>query len=239
MKTEKKKYLENLESSDDEEPICIPKKKKEVVSAVPDQKEIELPKKPVKGHRVELIKDALSIANNEKVVPIQKKPKAKKQVVVESSEEESEEEVAPEPVKPVKAKRQVSEATKENLRKGREALKLYWEQKRAEKQEIAEKYAIKKANSAIKQKLKIKKDMGCEDMSSSDEEPVMIVKKPTKPEKKKKSSKKKQTIIIQQQSDDSSDEEDEVIYKTKTIKQEPKVVAQQPSAPQKRDIVFF
>ena len=235
MKTEKKKYLENLESSDDEEPICIPKKKKEVVSAVPDQKEIELPKKPVKGHHVELIKD---IVHNEIVTPIQKKAKAKKQVVVESSEEESEEEVAPEPVKPVKAKRQVSEATKENLRKGREALKLYWEQRRAEKQEIAEKYAIKKANSAIKKKLQIKKDMGCEDMSSSDEEPVMIVKKPTKPEKKK-SSKKKQTIIIQQQSDDSSDEEDEVIYKTKTIKQEPKVVAQQPNVPQKRDIVFF
>ena len=135
----------------------------------------------------------------------------------------------------------MSEATKENLRKGREALKLYWEEQRQKKEEMAEKYAIKKANKLINQKMKIKKELACEDMSSDEEEPVMIVKQEKK--KPSKKPKKKQTIIIQQESDDSEEEEEEPIYKTKTLKKQPQQQPQQQpqkqQSQQKTEIIFF
>jgi hypothetical protein len=225
---EKKKYLENLESSDDEEPIYIPKGKKGVVSARPDQDPPKTPKLSIKKPDIQPIKD---IEYDEPETP---KPKVKK------VKEHPVQAVEMVDVKPVKKKREVSEATKENLRKGREALKLYWEEQRQKKEEMAEKYAIKKANKIINQKMKIKKELACEDMSSEEEEPMMIVKQ----EKKKPSKKpaRKQTIIIQQEPDESEEEDEEPIYKTKTMKKQNKEVYHEPvqqNPLQKNQIVFF
>ena len=232
---EKKKYLETLESSDDEEQIYIPKGKKGASSAAQDQTRAKNDELSVKKHDEKLIKTIISdIANTEK----QPKPKKTEKVEPEKAVEMTE-------AKPARKKREISEATKENLRKGREALKLYWEGQRQKKEELAEKYAIKKANKAINQKMKIKKELACEDMSSDEEDPIIFSKpEPVREEKpvKKKSSKKKQTIIIQQQSDSSSDEDSEPIIMSKTTKNKPKdnPLPPPPSGPpQKRDIVFF
>ena len=96
---------------------------------------------------------------------------------------------------------QVGENTKKALEAGRAKLKENWELKRKEKAELMEKYATKKANAKLKEKLKIKKMMGCEDLSSDEEEPIKVVKE-TKP-------KKKQTIIIKEE----SESEEEIIVK--------------------------
>lgn len=223
---EKKKYLENLESSDDEEPIYIAKGKKGVARSTPDQEQPKPPKLSIKKPDIQPIKD---IEYNEPEPPISKpKPKTKKQPVQVLEMVD---------IQPVKKKREVSEATKENLRKGREALKLYWEEQRQKKEEMAEKYAIKKANKIINQKMKIKKDLGCAEMSSEEEEPMMIIKQEKKKPVKKQ---KKQTIIIQQEPDDTEDEEEEPIYKTKTMKKENKPVHHEhPASQQKNHIIFF
>ena len=237
---EKKKYLENLESSDDEEPIYIPKGKKGAVSARPDQEPPKTPKLSIKKPDIQPIKDiedyeptSLRYAGRASE-PETPKPKVKK------VKEQPVQAVEMVDAKPVKKKREVSEATKENLRKGREALKLYWEEQRQKKEEMAEKYAIKKANKIINQKMKIKKELACEEMSSEEEEPMMIVKQ----EKKKlvKKPVRKQTIIIQQEPDDSEEEDEEPIYKTKTMKKQNKEVYHEPvqqNPLQKNQIVFF
>ena len=72
-------------------------------------------------------------------------------------------------------KRILSDKTKDALKKGREKLANKWINDRERNEELKEKYAIKKANKIIKQKLKIKKDMGAEDLDSEDEEPIKIV----------------------------------------------------------------
>ena len=97
-------------------------------------------------------------------------------------------------------KRILSDKTKDALKKGREKLANKWINDRERNEELKEKYAIKKANKIIKQKLKIKKDMGAEDLDSEDEEPIKIV-QPKKP--------KKQVIVLPTE----SDSEDEIIIK--------------------------
>jgi hypothetical protein len=59
-------------------------------------------------------------------------------------------------------KRIISDKTKDALKKGRDKLAEKWIQDREKREELKEKYAIKKANKIIKQKLKLKKDLGAE-----------------------------------------------------------------------------
>ncbi len=61
-------------------------------------------------------------------------------------------------------KRILSDKTKDALKKGREKLANKWINDRERNEELKEKYAIKKANKIIKEKLIIKKDMGAEDL---------------------------------------------------------------------------
>ena len=84
-------------------------------------------------------------------------------------------------------RRILSDKTKDALKKGRDKLAEKWIQDREKREELKEKYAIKKANKIIKQKLKLKKDMGAEELDSEDEEPIKIV-QPKKP--------KKQQVIV-------------------------------------------
>ena len=95
----------------------------------------------------------------------------------------------------------MSDKTKDALKKGREKLANKWIQDRERNDELKEKYAIKKANKIIKEKLKIKKDMGVEELDSEDEEPIKIV-QPKKP-------KKQQVIVLPTE----SDSEEEIIIK--------------------------
>ena len=123
-------------------------------------------------------------------------------------------------------KRILSDKTKDALKKGREKLANKWINDRERNEELKEKYAIKKANKIIKQKLKIKKDMGAEDLDSTDEEPIKIV--------QPKKAKKQQVIVLPTE----SDSEDEIIIKKdKKIK---KVVEQKiEPIKTKPNIVFY
>ena len=96
-------------------------------------------------------------------------------------------------------KRILSDKTKDALKKGRDKLAEKWIQDREKREELKEKYAIKKANKIIKQKLKLKKDMGAEELDSEDEEPIKIV--------QPKKSKKQQVIVLPSE----SDSEEEII----------------------------
>jgi hypothetical protein len=147
-----------------------------------------------------------------------KAPKIK--VVKEETIEEMPEE------KP-KKKRVVNEKTLEALAKGREKLKNNWEEGKKRREELNEKYAIKKANKLIKEKMNIKKSLGVQDLDSEEEEPIKIV-QPKKP-------KKKQMIIL----DPESESEEEIVYK-KPIKQQPKQEIK-PVIEQKQNprIIFF
>lgn len=109
-------------------------------------------------------------------------------------------------------KGQLSDKTKESLAKGREKLNAKWEEDRKRKEELTEKYAIKKANKIIKEKLGIKKQMGITEDDTEEEEPLKVI-QPIKP-------KKKQTIILPEK----SDSEEEVVYK----KPKPKIEIPQP-----------
>ena len=123
-------------------------------------------------------------------------------------------------------KRILSDKTKDALKKGREKLANKWIQDRERNDELKEKYAIKKANKIIKEKLKIKKDMGVEDLDSEDEEPIKIV-QPKKP-------KKQQVIVLPTESDS---EEEIIIKKDKKIK---KVIEQKiEPIKTKPSIVFY
>jgi hypothetical protein len=126
-------------------------------------------------------------------------------------------------------KGQLSEKTKDALAKGREKLNKKWEEDRNEKAQLIEKYAIKKANKKIKEKLGIKKQMGISEEDTEEEEPIKVI-QPIKP-------KKKQTIILPEQ----SDSEEEIVYKkAPTVKKDVKPVIKEPE-PIKESlrIVFF
>jgi len=90
-------------------------------------------------------------------------------------------------------RRILSDKTKDALKKGRDKLAEKWIQDREKREELKEKYAIKKANKIIKQKLKLKKDMGAEELDSEDEEPIKIV--------QPKKAKKQQVIVLPSESD--------------------------------------
>ena len=98
-------------------------------------------------------------------------------------------------------KGQLTEKQKETLAKGRNKLASNWEETKKRKEELTEKYAIKKANKLIKEKLAIKKQMGVAEDDTEEEEPVKII-QPKKP-------KKKQTIVLPVE----SDSEEEIVYK--------------------------
>jgi hypothetical protein len=98
-------------------------------------------------------------------------------------------------------RRSLTDKTKEALKKGREKLAEKWINDRIRNDELKDKYAIKKANKLIKQKMKLKKQMNAEDLDSEDEEPIKLI-QPKKP-------KKQQIIVLPIESDD----EDEIIIK--------------------------
>ena len=105
-----------------------------------------------------------------------------------------------------KAKRQVSQKTLDALAKGREKLKEKWSNDKVQKEELKEVYAIKKANKVIKQKLKIKENIGVEDEDDEPEQPIKLI-QPIK--------KKKQQII---RLPEISDDEEEIIIKKESKK---------------------
>ena len=104
-----------------------------------------------------------------------------------------------------KGKRQVSQKTLDALARGREKLKEKWTNDKVKNDELKEIYAIKKVNKVIKQKLKIKENIGVEDLDDEPEQPIKLI-QPIK--------KKKQQII---RLPEISDDEEEIV-----IKKEPK-----------------
>jgi hypothetical protein len=104
-----------------------------------------------------------------------------------------------------KGKRQVSQKTLDALARGREKLKEKWTNDKVKNDELKEIYAIKKVNKVIKQKLKIKENIGVEDLDDEPEQPIKLI----QPIKKKK----QQVIRLPEISDD----EEEIV-----IKKEPK-----------------
>jgi hypothetical protein len=110
-----------------------------------------------------------------------------------------------EPKKP-RAKRVVSEKTKEALAKGRDKLAEKWKNDKVKNEELKEMYAIKKANKVIKQKMKIKEQVGAIELDSEPEEPVKII--------QQKKAKKKQIIVLPPE----SDSEEEIVIKKESNK---------------------
>lgn len=148
--------------------------------------------------------------------------------VQEIKEIETKEDSITAPKKRGAKKGQLSEKTKEALAKGREKLSNRWQEDRKEKEELIEKYSIKKANKKLKEKLNIKKSLGVDEDDSEEEEPIKII-QPKKP-------KKKQTIILP----DISDSEEEIVYKKE--KKEKKIsppVCQTPKQNEGLKIVFY
>jgi hypothetical protein len=124
-------------------------------------------------------------------------------------------------------KRILSDKTKDALKKGRDKLAEKWIQDRERNEELKSKYAIKKANKIIKEKLKIKKEMGVEDLDSEDEEPIKII--------QPKKAKKQQVIVLPTE----SDSEDEIIIKKdKKIKKVVEPIKTEPIKT-KPNIVFY
>ena len=109
-------------------------------------------------------------------------------------------------LKPKRAKRVVSEKTKEALKLGREKLAEKWKVDKVKNEELKEKYVVKKANKIIKQKLKIKEQIGAIDLDSDEEEPIKLV--------QQKKPKKKQIIILPPE----SDSEEEIVLKKESKK---------------------
>jgi len=120
-------------------------------------------------------------------------------------------------------KGQVGEKTQEALKAGREKLKEKWDEDRKRQEELTQKYAIKKANALIREKLELKKKLGCEHMDSEDEEPLVVV--------QPKKAKKKQTIILPVE----SDSEEEIVVKkaSKKTTSKPEPEPQQKPQPEK------
>jgi len=106
-----------------------------------------------------------------------------------------------EPIQAPKKKRVVSQATLDALKKGREALNKKWQEDKVKNKELEEKYAVKKANKIIKQKMNIKKKYDVDENDTEEEEPIII--------KQEKKPKKKQIIMMAPE----SDSEEEIIYK--------------------------
>lgn len=108
-------------------------------------------------------------------------------------------------IQAVKTKRVMNDKQKENLAKGREkakeTLRLKREQAQKDKEELIEQMAIKKANSLIKSKLKLKKDFKLEEADDEDEDIIVPI-QPKKP-------KKKQIVYLPPE----SDSEEEIVYK--------------------------
>ena len=125
-------------------------------------------------------------------------------------------------------RRSLTDKTKEALKKGREKLAEKWVNDRVRNDKLKDKYAIKKANKLIKQKMKLKKQMGAEDLDSDDEEPIKLI--------QPKKQKKQQVIVLPIE----SDSEDEIIIK-KEKKSNKKVI--EPitieSIKNKPNIVFY
>jgi len=96
-----------------------------------------------------------------------------------------------------KAKRKVSQKTLDALARGREKLKEKWTNDKVKNDELKEVYAIKKANKVIKQKLKIKENIGVEDEDDIEEQPIKLI----QPIKKKK----QQIIRLTEISDDKEE----------------------------------
>jgi hypothetical protein len=163
----------------------------------------------------------------------------KKIVSQEVEVEEPRKEVVDEDINNIQApkvKREITIGQRDTLKKGREALKLKKEQQKKEKEEYLQKLAIKKTNTVIKPKMKLKKDFGLDPEDSEEEEPIIQV--------QPKKSKKKQIVYLPPE----SDSEEEIIYKkapknNKELKynKEPKVPQTQPyvEIEQKPRIVFF
>ncbi len=137
-----------------------------------------------------------------------------------------------EPIQAPKKKKVVSEATKQALAKGREALNAKWEADRIKNKELEDKYAIKKANKIIKHKMNIKKKYDINESDTEEEEPVKIIQK-QKP--------KKQVIIFPAP---ESDSEEEIILKKAPKKkqeapQQPPPAQTPPPQQQKFNIMFY
>ena len=124
-------------------------------------------------------------------------------------------------------KRVLNDKTKDALKKGRDKLAEKWIQDRERNEELKSKYAIKKANKIIKEKLKIKKEMGVEELDSEDEEPIKII--------QPKKAKKQQVIVLPTE----SDSEDEIIIKKdKKVKKVGEPIKTEPIKT-KPNIVFY
>lgn len=127
-----------------------------------------------------------------------------------------------------KAKRQVSQKTLDALARGREKLKEKWSNDKVKNEELKEVYAIKKANKVIKQKLKIKENIGVEDEDDEPEQPIKLI----QPIKKKK----QQIIRLPEISDD---EEEIIIKKESKKKAQPQQQYPAPQIQEKPKLLFF
>jgi len=126
-----------------------------------------------------------------------------------------------------KKKRVVSEKTLEALKKGREALNKKWQEDKVKNKELEEKYAIKKANKIIKQKMNIKKKYDVDENDTEEEEPIII--------KQEKKPKKKQIIMMPPE----SDSEEEIVYKKPSKPRQQQVSPPQPQPAPAGRIFFF
>ena len=126
-----------------------------------------------------------------------------------------------------KSKRKVSQKTLDALKKGREKLSEKWKNDKIKNDELKEVYAIKKVNKIIKQKLKIKENIGVDQEEDDEpEHPIKLV----QPIKKKK----QQIITLPLISDD---EEEIIIKKPSKLKKEVSVLQPQPN--DKPKLIFF
>jgi hypothetical protein len=92
------------------------------------------------------------------------------------------------------------------LKKGREKLAEKWKNDKVKNEELKEKYVVKKANKIIKQKLKIKENIGDIELDSEEEEPIKLI--------QQKKPRKKQIIVLPPE----SDSEEEIVLKKESKK---------------------
>jgi hypothetical protein len=158
------------------------------------------------------------------------KVKPPEPVVSSDTEEEPEPEPAPEPVKPVKAKRQVPQSVLDNLKKGRELL------------------AVKKKNQVIqKQELKVAKKKEKVDKKQKEQELLEEIVKPLKQSKNEtlikkakllaKKKLKEQKILELSMSDVSSSETELPKQNVRQIRRPPPTP--QPPIPETPRFIFY
>ncbi len=129
------------------------------------------------------------------------------EIITQSKQPEPQQVEQPvEKIKKPRAKRVVNEKTLEALKKGREKLAEKWKNDKIVNEELKEKYVIKKANKVIKNKLKIKEQVGAIELDSEEEEPIKIV--------QQKKAEKKQIIVLPPE----SDSEEEIVLKKESKK---------------------